>query len=135
MGMREFKICVPPVLLLRDICREQRERVLWQLRRVWTYNRNGLSWSADQRSGGPNKIYLYTMLCYRCADMPITKEQDMKILAYGQAGFSPQRILATMHEIGEPVSKSALYRRLARMRQNGEWEVWQRAQGIVGYYI
>jgi Fe2+ or Zn2+ uptake regulation protein len=48
--------------------------------------------------------------------MPITKKQGVKILAYGQAGFTPQRILETMQEIGEPVSKSTLYRHLARMR-------------------
>jgi Fe2+ or Zn2+ uptake regulation protein len=53
--------------------------------------------------------------------MPITSEQSIKILGYAQARFSAQEILATMERIGEPVSKSALYRHLARMRRGGEW--------------
>ena len=61
--------------------------------------------------------------------MPITSEQNIKILGYAQAGFSAQKILATMAQIGEPVSKPTLYRHLARMRRDGEWAKWERKEG------
>jgi Fe2+ or Zn2+ uptake regulation protein len=66
--------------------------------------------------------------------MPITSEQNIKILGYAQAGFSAQEILATMIRIGEPVSKLAFYRHLARMRRNGEWVKWEREEGQLRFY-
>jgi hypothetical protein len=56
--------------------------------------------------------------------MPITNEQNIKILGYAQAGYTTQHVDHTMEQIGDRVSMPTLYKHLARMRRdNGEWSV------------
>ena len=50
------------------------------------------------------------------------------ILAYAKAGFTPERIINTMHNLGRNIPKSTIYKHIARMhRLNGEWQAYERA--------
>jgi hypothetical protein len=63
--------------------------------------------------------------------MPITQEQNTKILGYAQIGYMPDEIYTLMQRIGEPVALSTLYKHVARMKQDGEWDKWERSGGAV----
>jgi hypothetical protein len=62
--------------------------------------------------------------------MPVTHDQNTKILAYAQAGMAPQQIYEMMHQIGDHVPKSTLYKHLVRMRGHDQWQQWERAEGV-----
>jgi hypothetical protein len=61
--------------------------------------------------------------------MPLANDQNIMILVYAQAGLTPQENHTIMGRIGDPVAYSTLCKHLARMRQNGNWEKWERGEG------
>ena len=68
--------------------------------------------------------------------MPVTKEEDGMILAYAKAGFTPERIINTMHNLGHNIPKSTIYKHIARMcRPNGKHTNVQTIQVIRRYLL